>query len=203
MSWLLRSQPRQAKQGRSVSPRQEKKKGKSAPGTCLVVQWLRICLPMQETHVQSLAQEDPTCHEAAQPVCCNYWACTLELLRLACWSPRALEPVLCNERSHRNEAHALPGEWLPLAVTREESPRSSKDPAQPKIKFKKKVGNDLDYYLWYQIFWKPYVITFSCYWGKIQISQNCCKAVTWSQCVFKGTDDAKFGECIYLLLKLN
>ena len=27
--------------------------------TSLVVQWLRICLPMQETWVQSLGQEDP------------------------------------------------------------------------------------------------------------------------------------------------
>ena len=28
-------------------------------GTSLVVQWLRVCLPMQETWVQSLGQEDP------------------------------------------------------------------------------------------------------------------------------------------------
>ena len=27
----------------------------------LVLQWLRICLPMQRTWVQSLVQEDPTC----------------------------------------------------------------------------------------------------------------------------------------------
>ena len=30
----------------------------------LVVQWLRIHLPMQRTQVQSLAREDPTCHRA-------------------------------------------------------------------------------------------------------------------------------------------
>ena len=34
----------------------------------LVVQWLRICLPMQETWVRSLAQEDPTCCEATKAV---------------------------------------------------------------------------------------------------------------------------------------
>ena len=31
----------------------------------LVVQWLRICLPMQGTQVRSLVWEDPTCPEAA------------------------------------------------------------------------------------------------------------------------------------------
>ena len=43
-----------------------------AKGTSLVVQWLRICLPMQETRVRSLVWEDPTCHRATKPVCHNY-----------------------------------------------------------------------------------------------------------------------------------
>ena len=38
----------------------------------LVTQWLRICLPMQETRVRSLAQEDPTCRGATKPMCHNY-----------------------------------------------------------------------------------------------------------------------------------
>ena len=38
----------------------------------LVAQWLRICLPMQGTRVQSLVQEDPTCHGATEPVRHNY-----------------------------------------------------------------------------------------------------------------------------------
>ena len=33
----------------------------------LVVQWLRICLPMQGTGVQALVREDPTCHRATKP----------------------------------------------------------------------------------------------------------------------------------------
>ena len=41
-------------------------------GTSLVVQWLRICLPMQGTWVRSLVQEDPTCRRAAKPMCHNY-----------------------------------------------------------------------------------------------------------------------------------
>ena len=36
--------------------------------TSLVVQWLRIYVPMQETRVQSLIWEDPTCHGATTSV---------------------------------------------------------------------------------------------------------------------------------------
>ena len=52
-------------------------------GTSLVTQWLRICLPMQGTWVQSLVQEDPTCHGGTKPVPHNYW-------------DQALEPVSCS-----------------------------------------------------------------------------------------------------------
>ena len=41
-------------------------------GTFLVVQWLRIHLPMQGTQVQALVREDPTCRGAAKPVRHNY-----------------------------------------------------------------------------------------------------------------------------------
>ena len=56
--------------------------------TPLVVQCIRIYLPMQETWVQSLVQEDSICHRQlqamhqnyladavvpTQPVCCTYW----------------------------------------------------------------------------------------------------------------------------------
>ena len=40
-----------------------------------VVQWLRICLPMQGTRVRALGWEDPTCRGATRPVSHNYWAC--------------------------------------------------------------------------------------------------------------------------------
>ena len=40
----------------------------TVPGTSLVAQWLRIRLPMQETRVRALVQEDPTCHGATKPV---------------------------------------------------------------------------------------------------------------------------------------
>ena len=64
------------------------------PGTSLVVQWLRICLPMQGTWVWALVREDPTCHGATKPVRCNYWACTLEPTSHNYWArtPRARAP---------------------------------------------------------------------------------------------------------------
>ena len=45
---------------------------KNIMGASLVVQWLRICLPMQRTRVRALVREDPTCHGATKPVCHNY-----------------------------------------------------------------------------------------------------------------------------------
>ncbi|KAJ8798676.1 hypothetical protein J1605_016479 [Eschrichtius robustus] len=38
----------------------------------LVVQWLRIRLPMQGTWVRDLVREDPTCHGATKPASHNY-----------------------------------------------------------------------------------------------------------------------------------
>ena len=41
-------------------------------GASLVVQWLRIHLPVQGTRVQALVREDPTCRGATKPVHHNY-----------------------------------------------------------------------------------------------------------------------------------
>ena len=56
-----------------------------------MVQWVTICLPVQGTWVQPPVQEDPPRCGAIMPVCHNH--CSLP----------ALEPVLCNRRSHCNE----------------------------------------------------------------------------------------------------
>ena len=50
---------------------------KETKGTSLVVQWLRICLPMQGTQVRALVREDPTCHGATKPMRHNYRVCAL------------------------------------------------------------------------------------------------------------------------------
>ena len=101
----------------------------SLPGTSLVVQWLRIRLPIQGTRVRSLVKEDPTCREATKPVRHNYWACTLEPVSHNYWArmpqllkPAHLEPMLCNKRSHHNEKPARHNEEEPLlSATRESS----------------------------------------------------------------------------------
>ena len=41
-------------------------------GTSLVVQWLRMHLPMQGTRVQALVQEDPTCCGVTKSASHNY-----------------------------------------------------------------------------------------------------------------------------------
>ena len=45
---------------------------KMANGASLVVQWLRIYLPMQGTRVRALVWEDPTCRGATRPLSHNY-----------------------------------------------------------------------------------------------------------------------------------
>ena len=97
--------------------------------TSLVVPWIRICLSMQGTWVRSLVWEDSTCSGATKPVCHNDWAMCCKY-----WSPRALEPVLCNKRSQQNEnpVHCNE-EQPPPATTRENLCESNEDPAQTKI----------------------------------------------------------------------
>ena len=45
---------------------------KTNSGASLVVQWLRICLPMQGTQVRALTGEDPTCRRETKTVHHNY-----------------------------------------------------------------------------------------------------------------------------------
>ena len=40
--------------------------------TSLMVQWLRICMPRQGTHIQPLVQEDPMFYGATKPMYHNY-----------------------------------------------------------------------------------------------------------------------------------
>ena len=85
----------------------------------LVVQWLRICLPMQGTRVWALVWEDPTCRGAAGPMSHNYWACASGACAPQQERPRQSEarasrwrvaPTCCNWRkpSHRNEDPTQP-----------------------------------------------------------------------------------------------
>ena len=85
---------------------------KSLHRAFLVAQWERICLPMQEIHVQSLILEDFISCGVTKPIYHNCWSL----------SP----PSLC---SATREATALRSPRPQL----ERSPHSPEDPAQPKI----------------------------------------------------------------------
>ena len=87
----------------------------------LVVQWLRIRLPMQGTRVQALVREDPTCHRATKPVRHNYWACEPQLLSLHATTTEAQVPT----------AHAL----QQREVTTMRSPRTAtkSSPCSPQL----------------------------------------------------------------------
>ena len=60
--------------------------------TSLVVQWLRIRLPMQGTQVWALVQDNATCCRATKPVRHNYWACVPQLLKPRAHAPQQEKP---------------------------------------------------------------------------------------------------------------
>ena len=70
-------------------------------GTSLVVQWLRICLPMQGTQVQFLRCGGYTCRAATKSMHQNYWACVWDY-----WSPHSGAHAL-HKKPLQCEAHAL------------------------------------------------------------------------------------------------
>ena len=95
------------KQQRQEAPKRNSKASqiKQEMRISLVVQWLRIYLPMQGTRVWSLVWEDSTCLGTTKSVCHNYWAPEPpsylpkpQLLKPAC-----LEAVLHEERGHGQE----------------------------------------------------------------------------------------------------
>ena len=97
----------------------------------LVVQILRIHLPMQSSRVPSLAQKESTWCKTTKPVCHNYW------------SPLTLEPMLCDEKPLQWEATAMrslgtsPGEEPLLTVTRQSLSAATKPQCSQNKFFKK------------------------------------------------------------------
>ena len=76
---------------------------------------------MQGTQVQSLIQEDLTCHGATEPMHHSF-------------SARALEPVLCNRRSHRNEKLAHGKQRGAPSSPQSEKAHAATRPSEPKVK---------------------------------------------------------------------
>ena len=94
----------------------------------LVVQWLRIRLPMPGTRVRALVREDPTCRGATKPVRHSYWACALEPASHSYW---AHEPQLLSPRATTTEARVprarapqqeKPPQWEACAPQRRAAP---------------------------------------------------------------------------------
>ena len=106
--------------------------------TSLVVQWIRICLPMQGTWVWSLVWEDSTCHRITKPVHHNYWASVLQPLK-----PAYLGPVLHNKRSHCHEEQRV----APDSCNERKLAQSSEDPEQLEEKKKTAPGTESVYQL--------------------------------------------------------
>ena len=92
--------------------------------TSLVVQWLRIHLPVQGMWVQSHIWEDPTCHGTTKPVHLNYW------------SPWAWGP--CSTIRETTAVRSLctaTGEQPPLAAPREGLCIATKIHSSPKYNY--------------------------------------------------------------------
>ena len=94
---------------------------KNNVGASLVVQWLRIRLPMQGTRVQALVPEDSTCRRAAGPVSHNYWA----------WASGACAPQ--QETPRQWEVHAPRWRVAPTCHNWRKPSHRDEDPTQPKI----------------------------------------------------------------------
>ena len=90
--------------------------------TSLVVQWLRIPLPMQGTWVRSLVWVDSTSLGATKPA-------APQLLSL-CSRAGVPRPLLCNKRSHYKKAMHPNQSWPPHRNERKPRPCNG-DPAQP------------------------------------------------------------------------
>ena len=92
------------------------------PRASLVVQCLRIRLPMQEARVQALVWEDPTCRRTTKTMRHNYWACALEPMSHNYWAhvPQLLKPACPEPMLPTREATTMRS----LHTTTKSSPRS-------------------------------------------------------------------------------
>ena len=102
--------------------------------------------PMQETQVQSLVQEDPTCQGATKYAHHNYWAYGLQSRSCDYWIhhiPQLLKPMhprVCAQQQEKPPwwgAHTPQLEGIPISPELEKSPHSNEDPGWSKIKINK------------------------------------------------------------------
>ena len=90
-----------------ICPLKKKKKTKKL-WTSLVVQWMRIHLPMRGTLVWPLVQEDSTSLGVTKSVHLPYWARALQLPTLCAGSTEACKPTACTPEQDK------PSQWQSL-----------------------------------------------------------------------------------------
>ena len=114
----------------SVSSTQEQNSQAS-----LVAQWWTVCLPGQETWVQPLVREDPTCHGATKPVYHNMCSRAWEqpLLSPCAAATEVCVPAGLQEKPPQREVRTQKLERSPHLTKLTKSLHDNKDPAQPKI----------------------------------------------------------------------
>ena len=98
-------------------------------GIFLLVQALKIRLPMQGTWVPSLVQEDPTCLTATKPMSCKHWACVPQRKQSLCAATgESLHATTKNpysknekrERDRKRESWIWPGLEFHQSCSKEE-----------------------------------------------------------------------------------
>ena len=103
-------------------------------GTSLVVQWLRIHLPVQRTLVQLLVREYSTCQVVGptKPVHHNCWACAPEPESCSYWGPcawslysaaREAAPMINPQSAKKSSPHPL---QLEKACAQQRRPNAAK-----------------------------------------------------------------------------
>ena len=127
---------------------------------------------MQETRVQCLVWQDPTCLRAAKLMRHSYWACALEPRSHSYWAHalQLLKPecsracALQQETPPQRESWAPQLESSPHSPQLEKSPCSNEDPAQPKINtynYRKKEVERVLATLWPLSLWRVVVVGLS------------------------------------------
>ena len=114
---------------------------KSVTGTILLVQWLRIHLPIKGTLVQSLVQKNATCHGQLSPCATT----TEPMLQSACSATRSHcseKPMHCNQRI------------APLAATKENIRAATKTQHSQKLTLQTKKKKKISYFRSFAITFK-------------------------------------------------
>ena len=91
-----------------------------------MVQWLRICLPMQGTWARSLVQEYPICHGSAKPMPHSYWAHAQEPAATPEPHAQLLKPAHSRDCALEQEK---PPWWEALALHLEAAHRQQRRPS--------------------------------------------------------------------------